>query len=65
MENGKACCNCSHHKIVPCCITLIGLAFLLLQLNIFLTAYVVGIIWPVLLIVIGLVKMRGGNCKCC
>ena len=61
MENGKVC-KCKHHKLVPLCIALIGLVLLLGQLNI-LTAGAVGIIWPVLLIVIGVVKMV--KCKCC
>ncbi len=57
-------CKCPHHKIVPSCIALIGLAFLLLQWNI-LSASTVDIIWPVLLIVIGLTKLFGKGCKCC
>ena len=61
MEDGKNCA-CGHHKIVPVCLILIGLAFLLLQLNI-LTASAVAIIWPILLIVIGVKKLM--KCKCC
>ncbi|MGD0576746.1 MAG: hypothetical protein ABSA74_01590 [Candidatus Staskawiczbacteria bacterium] len=61
MENGKMC-TCAHHKVVPACIVLIGLAFLLLQWNV-LTAGAVGIIWPILLIVIGGTKMY--KCGCC
>jgi hypothetical protein len=61
MENGKVC-KCTHHKIVPACIILIGLAFLLAQWNI-LTSEAVAVIWPILLIVIGGVKMA--KCKCC
>ena len=63
MEEGKVC-KCTHHKIVPICIILIGLLFLCGAMNIF-TASFVSIAWPILLIVIGLVKMRGKNCKCC
>ena len=59
---GEKDCKCTHHKIMPWCIILIGLAFLLLQLNI-LTAYAVGIIWPILLMVIGAKKLM--KCKCC
>jgi len=55
-------CKCAHHKTVPVCIILIGLTFLLFQLNI-LTAAAAGIIWPVLLIVVGAAKMM--KCKCC
>jgi len=61
MEDGKVC-NCAHHKIMPWCIILIGLSFLLLQLGI-LTAGAVSIIWPILLMVIGLEKLV--KCNCC
>ncbi|MGA2417708.1 MAG: DUF5668 domain-containing protein [Candidatus Staskawiczbacteria bacterium] len=60
MENGKEC-KCAHHKIMPCCIILIGLAVLLMNLNIY--AYAMSIIWPILLIVIGVKKLM--KCKCC
>ena len=33
MENGKIC-KCTHHKLVPLCITLIGLVFLLGQMSV-------------------------------
>ena len=58
----KMVCGCKHHKIVPICITLIGLVIFLGAINI-LTAGFVGIIWPVLLIIIGVMKMM--KCKCC
>ena len=61
MEN-EQCCKCTHHKLVPLCIALIGLAFLLLQLNVLAEA-TVGVVWPILLIVIGITKMA--KCKCC
>ena len=64
MEGDKKVCTCSHHKIVPVCIMLIGLAALVGQLG-WLSAMWVGIIWPVLLIVIGFVKMKSQSCKCC
>jgi hypothetical protein len=55
-------CKCGHHKTVPICIILIGLAFLLGRLNI-LTSEAVAMIWPVLIIVIGVTKLM--KCKCC
>jgi len=61
MENGQVC-KCTHHKVVPLCIILIGLTFLLGQMNV-LTAGFVAVAWPVLLIIIGIVKMA--KCKCC
>jgi len=45
-------------------IVLIGLTFLLGALNV-LTARVVEITWPILLILLGLKKMFRGMCKCC
>ena len=59
---GEKTCKCVHHKVMPWCIILIGLSFLLLQLNV-LTAYAVGIIWPILLIIIGVKKLM--KCGCC
>jgi hypothetical protein len=66
MNNGgkKMTCNCVHHKIVPWCIVLIGLAALLGQLG-WLSVMTVGVVWPVLLIVIGLVKVFSQKCGCC
>ena len=57
-------CPCPHHKMVPIFIILIGLTFLLNAFNV-LTAYATSIIWPVLLIVIGLQKIFERKCKCC
>jgi hypothetical protein len=63
MHDGMMC-GCPHHKVVPLCIILIGLAFLLQALGT-LTASFVAMAWPVLLIVIGVMKMTKGMCKCC
>ena len=57
-------CKCFHHMIVPMCIILIGLAFLLQSLDL-VSAMFVNYSWPVLLIVIGLMKMLGSGCACC
>ena len=61
MEDKKVC-KCMHHKLLPWGLVLIGLSFLLMQLNI-LSAYYVGIIWPILLIAIGVEKLM--KCNCC
>jgi|GEM_PF-1052090 len=63
---GKMVCKCPHHSVVPLCIALIGLVFLLGALGV-LTSGVVAIIWPVLLLVAGLTKLssKRGMCKCC
>ena len=57
---GKSC-KCAHHKVVPVCIALIGLAVLLMKLDVY--ASIMGLIWPVLLVVIGGTKMV--ECECC
>ena len=61
MEN---ICKCTHHKVVPMCIALIGLVILLGGINV-LTSSFVDFAWPTLLIVIGLTKLIGPGCKCC
>ncbi len=57
-------CSCPHHKIVPLCIIIIGLLVLAANLG-WLTASFVGIVWPILLVVIGVMKFMKGKCKCC
>jgi hypothetical protein len=57
-------CKCPHHKIIPLAIVLIGLAFLLQALNV-LSAGFVALAWPILVIIIGLMKLTKGMCKCC
>jgi hypothetical protein len=63
MGNGGVC-KCKHHKVVPLAITLIGLTFLLQAFNVMM-AETVAWIWPILLMVIGIMKMMRGSCKCC
>lgn len=57
-------CKCPHHKMTGLGVTLIGLLALLGALDI-VSAQVVAIGWPVILIVIGLTKLSKGMCKCC
>jgi uncharacterized membrane protein (Fun14 family) len=57
-------CKCAHHKVIPVAIVLIGLMFLLQALNM-VSAGVVAITWPILVIIIGLMKFTKGMCKCC
>ncbi len=63
MQNmdGKSC-GCGHHKMMPTLIVLFGLVFLLQALGV-LTDGFVGIVWPILVLVAGFMKM--GMCKCC
>lgn len=62
MSGGK--CDCSHHKAIPVLIVLFGLLFLLEALNVVM-ADVVSVVWPILVIIGGLMKLFGSNCKCC
>lgn len=57
-------CKCPHHKIVPLCITLIGLVFLLQAWSVVSSSFTAWA-WPLLLLIIGLMKLTGGMCKCC
>lgn len=66
--NGGGCgsggCKCPHHKMVPLSVFLIGLTFLLGNLGT-LSVRTVGIVWPILLGLIGLQQLFGYKCKCC
>ena len=57
-------CSCSHHKVVPFMIVLIGLAFLLQALGI-IGSMLVAFLWPVFLIIAGLAKLGSRGCRCC
>jgi hypothetical protein len=68
---GKTCscgaggkCGCGHHKVIPILIIILGLAFLLAQVNVLTWAFV-GVTWPILIIIAGCVKLMGSSCKCC
>ena len=57
-------CGCPCHCMTGILIALIGLTFLLGAFNV-LSARVVEITWPILLILIGVQKVCGRKCKCC
>ena len=57
-------CRCPHHKIVPLLIFVIGLLFFLNTLNV-VTSSAVATLWPIALMLIGLMKMMSNKCKCC
>ncbi len=64
-EGSKDCASkCKCHKVGPLLIVLIGVTFLLGALG-YVSQETVAIVWPILLIVLGLKKMCGGMCKCC
>jgi hypothetical protein len=57
-------CRCSHHQAVPILITLMAILFLLgAQGGV--SQYAVNNIWPMLLGLIGVVKLLGNDCRCC
>lgn len=62
--SGKVC-KCSHHKVMPIALILIGLIVLLGNLGWLGAngATIVGIVWPILLIIAAGTKL--GGCKCC
>lgn len=66
MQGTKGICKCPHHKVVPILVILFGLTFLLGMWSM-LSWDAVNIIWPVLVIAAGAMKLteRMGMCKCC
>jgi len=56
-------CSCPCHKVVGLFIALIGLTFLLGAFNV-LSAKVVEVTWPILVVLIGFKIVCSGNCKC-
>lgn len=60
----KGGCKCMHHKVPGVLVVLFGLSFLLKGLG-YLTMEQVNIEWPILVIILGLMKLMGGKCKCC
>jgi hypothetical protein len=59
--HGKIC-KCPHHKVIPIMIILIGLDFLLGAIGTLQPPFV-NVSWPILLIIIGGVRL--GGCSCC
>ena len=67
MQNApKVCCQCHHHKVMPVLVVLFGLTFLLGTWGT-LSSDTVNIVWPILVIAAGLMKLssKSGMCKCC
>ncbi|MCX6741542.1 MAG: DUF5668 domain-containing protein [Candidatus Parcubacteria bacterium] len=58
----KGCCPCQ--TMTPLFIVLIGLVFLARAFG-YLSVGAVDIIWPILVILIGLKELTRGMCKCC
>ncbi len=55
-------CKCPHHRTIPWLIILIGVDFLLGAMNV-LTWSFVDITWPILVIIVGIIKLM--RCNCC
>jgi hypothetical protein len=64
MENSQSCCKCMCHSTIPVLIVLFGLTFLLKELGV-VSASTANIVWPVIIILIGLKKIMKNVCKCC
>jgi Domain of unknown function (DUF5668) len=64
MQQAGPKCNCTHHKMKPILMVLFGLVFLLGTLDV-LTSRTVSIVWPIIVILAGLMKLMGGRCGCC
>ncbi|MBI4137961.1 MAG: hypothetical protein HY472_01790 [Candidatus Sungbacteria bacterium] len=64
MMKHKMTCGCTHHKVVPWAIILIGLTFLLGAFDV-LTQQAVNVVWPILLIIAGGTKLAQHTCACC
>ena len=57
-------CGCPCHCMTGLLIALIGLTFLLGAFNV-LSARVVEVTWPILVILIGVKSVCSAKCKCC
>jgi hypothetical protein len=65
VDEPKKSCGCPCHLMNGILVALIGLIFLLGNFSV-LSPKIVGIAWPVLLILLGLKNSVGkGRCKCC
>lgn len=64
VTNTGRTCQCKHHSFVPGLVVLFGLTFLLEAFG-SLSAGTVSVIWPILVILAGILKMTGRSCGCC
>lgn len=56
-------CRCPHHKVPSLLVTLFGLLFLLKALGA-VSMELVDLLWPILVLLLGLTKLTSGKCKC-
>lgn len=66
MQDGKNVCVCKHHKVTPVLVILFGVVFLLGNWGT-LSWDTVNTIWPILVIIGGIMKWKekSNTCKCC
>ncbi len=69
MENdgvkmGGKTCGCGCHQAIPALVILFGFDFLLGALGVITWGFV-NIIWPILIIIAGCVKLAKRSCGCC
>lgn len=57
-------CKCPHHSFLSWLVVLFGAVFLVQALG-WLDQNTVSVVWPVIVIAAGLMKMSGKKCKCC
>ncbi|HYD93243.1 MAG TPA: hypothetical protein VEB18_02175 [Candidatus Paceibacterota bacterium] len=64
MDKVDPTCKCTHHAIAPVAIVLIGLDFLGHAAGLISDTFL-SLSWPALLVIAGLVKLAGHDCRCC
>ncbi len=64
MENNFPKCTCSHHKFFPILVVILGLELLLHAMG-YVSDGNNALAWPAIILVMGLIKLFGQNCKCC
>ena len=66
MDNMQNTCKCPHHKVMPVLVILFGLTFLLGAWGT-ISKDTVNIVWPVLVMLAGVMKLgeQSRVCKCC
>ncbi|MEK7299015.1 MAG: DUF5668 domain-containing protein [Candidatus Margulisiibacteriota bacterium] len=69
-QSGENCCaegkrcGCVCHRTIGVLVALVGLTFLLRELGT-ISTHLANMIWPILIIGIGLKKSFRGMCRCC
>ena len=64
MMNQGGECECHHHKFLPLLVILFALVFLLGNTGVF-SSQLVGVLWPILVGLAGILKLGESKCRCC